>query len=289
MHRNYKIDEKVLRGILTTFVAPVTKVPMHFNIYYRNLKTYNLVMKNSCAPKKDLLQSTHLVYQFKCPIPHCKVDRYIGSTTTALSRRLTMHLQNGSILQHFNHIHNRGLKRQTLVDNVTVLTAERDVRQLRIKEALLILSHGPEINRQFDSFPQVLKLYDPKFTRVHLDCRESGLRKCRFDDSKVTGVETIGASERRALDRIQEEVPEEISREISNEITQVVPGMSELSDLSGVLEEVLEEALESVPEMSMSARVPENVVVSGDIEGSVREMFPHLVSNINITMRKKKK
>ena len=50
-----------------------------------------------------------------------------------------MHLQNGSFLQHFNANDGRALKREVLVDNVRVIAKERDVRQLRIKEALLIL------------------------------------------------------------------------------------------------------------------------------------------------------
>lgn len=284
MHRNYKIDEKVLRGILTSFVTPIPKVSMHFNIYYKNQKTYNLVIKNNCSPRKDLLQSTHLVYQFKCPIPHCKVDRYIGSTTTTLSRRLTMHLQNGSILQHFNDIHGCTLKRQTLVENVTVLTKERNVRQLRIKEALLILNFGPEINRQFDRFPQVLKLYDLKSTRVHMDRRESGLRGCGIDGSKVLIDDAIRESEMCG----SEIIPEEVLKER----TQVVPHMSMQCDSGRIAEEVLEEMLQSAFETSMQrVRVPENahVDILGDIVRPVPEMFPHLVGNINITIRKKRK
>ena len=49
-----------------------------------------------------------------------RVDLYIGETTTSLSRRLTMHLQNG-IRKHFNEKHQEALTRNILESNTKIL------------------------------------------------------------------------------------------------------------------------------------------------------------------------
>ena len=258
MHRHYKVDEKVLKGILATKVTSATNVPININIYYRNKKTHNLVIRNNCSPTKDKLQSTHLVYEFKCPIPHCKVDKYIGSTTTTLSRRLTMHLQNGSILQHFNMNHGRALKRKTLVDNVSVIAKEKDIRQLRIKEALLILQQRPEINRQFDKFPHVLTLYE-------------------------LGTRTKCGDEMNTINRL-----------VGDDGTNVLPILQvEEMDAKDVVAEEVDES--RVPEVRVELKVSEEIEEvkipddKADEVADLQKRFSHLVDNINITERRRKK
>ena len=50
---------------------------------------------------------------------------YIGHTTTTLSRRITMHLQQGSILTHNDtHHHHDRLTRADITNNITVLQQE---------------------------------------------------------------------------------------------------------------------------------------------------------------------
>ena len=63
---------------------------------------------------------------------------YIGETTTTLSRRLTMHLQDGDIKKHYRMVHNSILDRFTLENNVRILKQINDHNRLKITEALLI-------------------------------------------------------------------------------------------------------------------------------------------------------
>ena len=74
-------------------------------IYYKNPKTAQLIMTNN-TNKKTQLNTTNVIYQFTCPNEDCMLrsTNYIGSTTTTLSRRLTMHLTNGAILLQGNCI-----------------------------------------------------------------------------------------------------------------------------------------------------------------------------------------
>ena len=87
------------------------------------------------------------------------MDEYIGHTTTTLSRRLTMHLQSGSILDHFRYAHQKKLTRPILEEGTSIVAIEPDSFRLKIREALYILTMRPGINRQFDKFPQILRLF----------------------------------------------------------------------------------------------------------------------------------
>ena len=100
-----------------------------------------------------------------------------------------MHLQNGIILLHFNATHGRALKREILVDNVRVIAKERDVRRLRIKEALLILQQRPGINKQFDAFPHVLRLYG-----LGSACSQMGRGDELGTIGQLVGDDTTGAA-----------------------------------------------------------------------------------------------
>ena len=90
---------------------------------------------------------------------HNQVASYIGITQNTLSRRLTLHLQNGSIKQHFIHHHNKIVTRKELVENTKIIERANNRRKLLIKEALLIQQKEATINKQFDCFPNILKLY----------------------------------------------------------------------------------------------------------------------------------
>ena len=68
-------------------------------------------------------------------------------------------LQRGSILEHFKECHNIKPTKQQLSDNTTILDHAPDRYRLFIKEALHIIKHNPSINKQYDNFTNVLKLY----------------------------------------------------------------------------------------------------------------------------------
>ena len=73
MHRNYRLDERVLRKILKTNIKcndENGKVQMTF--YYKNIKSANLVMRNNIAARLQRLRQASVVYEFICPFPHSK-------------------------------------------------------------------------------------------------------------------------------------------------------------------------------------------------------------------------
>ena len=160
MHRNYKIEERMLRGIIHSNTRCTEKDQrLRIIFYYKNSKTCNLVMRNNTISKSSPLCQTNVVYRFNCPMPHCKAESYIGMTQTTLSRRLTYHIQSGSIYKHCKQEHNSKPSRDQLVDNTTIIAKANNRFKLAIKEALLILEHAPTINKQFDNFMNTLKLH----------------------------------------------------------------------------------------------------------------------------------
>ena len=159
-HSNYKIEERVIKNLVmnnTKCVDENSKQKVIF--YYQNKRTHNLVLKNNTAPPPPPLQQCNVVYQFQCPLPHSKAENYIGCTTTTLSRHLTMHRQNGSILKYFTDVHDRKPTRDELIENTTIIGREVTKYRLAVKEALIILNTEPSLNIQFDNFSTILKLY----------------------------------------------------------------------------------------------------------------------------------
>ena len=132
-------------------------------IYYKNAKTKNLVMQNNIAAKRSGLQRTNVLYEFTCLKEDCRLlqnMKYIGETTTSLSRRLTMHLQNGAIRKHFIEKHQEPLTRSILESNTKILTEIRDHNRLAITEAIIIKERNPLINIQDTGICRTLKLYN---------------------------------------------------------------------------------------------------------------------------------
>ena len=72
---------------------------------------------------------------------------------------MTYHGQNGSILNHFQESHSCKPTRDQLTTNTSIVAKANDRYKLSIKEALVILNTKPLINKQFDNFTNVLKLY----------------------------------------------------------------------------------------------------------------------------------
>ena len=171
-HYNYKTEERSIKTIVlnnTKCVDERNRLQIIF--YYRNNKTHNLVMKNNMAPTPSALQQCNVIYKFQCPLPHSKAETYIGLTQTTLSRRLTMHGQNGSIFNHFEKEHNSKPTRNQLTENTNIITRANNRYMLAIKEALLILKESPSLNVQFDNFENILKLHSsrnlhPKTTSI---------------------------------------------------------------------------------------------------------------------------
>ena len=105
MHYDYKLDENILKTLIQRNKLPTDpNEKMKFIICYNKFKTSNFVLNNNSSSSIGVLQKTNVIYQFKCPLRDCiseNDDRYVGLTSTTLSRRLTMHLSDiGSRAQH---------------------------------------------------------------------------------------------------------------------------------------------------------------------------------------------
>ena len=155
--------KKVLKKIVRDNVKP-QNCKLNLIIYYKSRKTSSLVIRNNCLPRQRPLARTHLVYQFVCPIDGCNhpshgKSRYVGETTCSLSRRLSYHLQQGSIKDHFEQTHGSKITRAQIVDNTSIRFIENDVFRLKILEALVIKNEFPSINSQDTGLRRILKLY----------------------------------------------------------------------------------------------------------------------------------
>ena len=145
------MDEKVLKDIIRRGVAPVEDSKrIDLQIYYKNRRTSNLVIRNNPNNKKRLLDKCNVVCKYTCEIANCKSQNvtYFGHTTTSLSRRLTMHLQNGNIKKHTKEVHDMPLTREMLVENTEVIDSVLNVRKLKYLEAIYINIYKPPLNVQ---------------------------------------------------------------------------------------------------------------------------------------------
>ena len=145
---SWKKDEKAMRDIITKNVTPVN--PEHrirFKIYYKSPRTSSLIMRNNQQTTTPL-QETNVVYRFKCSTGDCATRNvyYIGHTTTSLSRRLTMHLQDGGPKAHLHDQHGTRLTRDLLTNNTTIIARQNDKRRLAITETIIIRDTSPIIN-----------------------------------------------------------------------------------------------------------------------------------------------
>ena len=147
----YKEDEKTIKKIIQDNVFPTnTEDKLNLIIYYKSKKTSNLLLKNSCLPPLSRLQETSLVYEYTCKLGDCShlPSKYIGSTITTLSRRLTAHLQDGAIRRHVMNEHKTILTREQLEENTTIIEKSSDTQRLRMTEAVIIHINKPKMNNQ---------------------------------------------------------------------------------------------------------------------------------------------
>ena len=119
MTPSYKVDERILKTILSRNTeCTSTDTSLDLIVYYKNMKTSNLIMQNN-PHAQSKLKSSNVIYRFSCPHEDCPLrprEYYVGYTQTTLSRRLTMHLGNGAIKDHFQQTHDMTLTRNTIVD-----------------------------------------------------------------------------------------------------------------------------------------------------------------------------
>ena len=162
MNSQYKIDERVLKTIFHDKIKCTDqRNKLSLNIYYKNRKVSNLLMKNNVNASHEMLQMSNVVYKIKCPVGNCESPNpyYIGYTECTIAKRLTFHAQDGSPKQHCATKHNIVVSRDKLIENTSIVITLPDVSRLKIYEALTILSTNPSLNRQHEIFNNVLKLH----------------------------------------------------------------------------------------------------------------------------------
>ena len=162
MHSNYATDESVLKKIIKNNVKCVDqKSFLKLIIYYKNIRTSSLVMKNNPQVNAPL-QKTNVIYEYDCTLGDCELQKnhkYIGETVTTLSRRLTMHLASGGPYIHTKQDHKTLLTRKMLVENTKILAHITDYNRLMIRESLLIKQEKPSINNQATGVARTLQLF----------------------------------------------------------------------------------------------------------------------------------
>ena len=162
---SWKKDEKAIRDIITRHVIPAQpNHRVHLHIYYKTPRTSALIMRNN-QQSIPTLQHTNVVYRFQCSTGDCATRNvyYIGHTTTTLSRRLTMHLQEGGPKMHLQDCHGTRLTRDLLTTNTTILTRQHDKRWLAVTETILIRDTSPIINTQTKTLTNI-PIYDRQMT-----------------------------------------------------------------------------------------------------------------------------
>ena len=98
--------------------------------------------------KKNQLNRTYVICQYNCPHEDCMLRNinYIGSTTTTLSRRRTIHLINCAIKEHIPSQRLSILTKDNIVNNAKVLHMKNDTFRLLIHEAMLVKFKNPSFN-----------------------------------------------------------------------------------------------------------------------------------------------
>ena len=77
------------------FSLPILPQKRRLIICYNKSKNSNLIISNNTSLSTELLDTTNIVYMFKCALRDCvskENNTYVGFTTTILSRRLTVNL-----------------------------------------------------------------------------------------------------------------------------------------------------------------------------------------------------
>ena len=112
-------------------------------IYYKKFKTSNLIISITLLHLLDFPIEPTSYFCLKCPLigyVSKENSTYVGLTTTTLSRRLTMHLNDTRSIAF--HLKNNSIPkskfRKILVENTTTIAHEIDKLRLQILDALHI-------------------------------------------------------------------------------------------------------------------------------------------------------
>ena len=118
-------------------------------------------MKKDLRSARSELGASSVVYEIKCPVEDCALQApiYIGYTLNTVSKRLTYHLQQGSMKEHVRQSHGKELTRKDLKNNTRVVMKLSDKTRAQVYEALTIVKLKPDVNSQRYNFLNPLRLY----------------------------------------------------------------------------------------------------------------------------------
>ena len=109
MNNQYKKDEKIMKDIIRKNVKPANENDkMELIIYYRNIKTKHLIMKNNIASNNnDPLSKSWSLSKFTCPHEDCELltSSNIGMTRNTINKRLEQQCKDGAIKEHLRLKH----------------------------------------------------------------------------------------------------------------------------------------------------------------------------------------
>ena len=157
MTTQYKIEESNLNKIISDHVIPADGRNIQLHIYYKNRHLQQLLIKNNPHKSED---ESHVVYKYVCPREGCQpLHQYIGYTTNPLKKRMTMHAQSGSIIEHQVEVHGMRVPTRELMESTHVIFRASDVKELKIAEALHIKMEKPSINNQREGEARILQIF----------------------------------------------------------------------------------------------------------------------------------
>ena len=106
MHKNYKLDEKVLTNIIYRHLKPLEHgKQVKLIIYSTRFTSFNLIVKNNTKSSKTFISQNNGVNRFTSPFReglsknNITANSYIGYTTTTPCRRLTYHFSDISAIK----------------------------------------------------------------------------------------------------------------------------------------------------------------------------------------------
>ena len=155
----FKQDKKQLRSIVKQHVkSSNSDQKIEIVPYYKPIK---LLSSFSTRPRKDPLKTTHVVYQFDCPVDRCN-SVYVGYTTCRLERRIQQHKYNSSsIHSHLqtDHPDQPPLGTPQMQSSFKIVHKNNNLIDLKILEALTIREQNAYINVKYNELSQFLNLY----------------------------------------------------------------------------------------------------------------------------------
>ena len=141
----YKKDEAVIRNIVSQNCQSIANNPMKLIVYYRNPRSFNLIAHNNMSWSDDKLLRSSVVYKYTCTTGDCTARNvcYVGYTTCKLFRRITYHLQQGSIKDHHLQHHNSSITREGIIENIAIIAHNSNSRKLEALKATHIREISP--------------------------------------------------------------------------------------------------------------------------------------------------